>query len=297
MSETRLPFVPFDPRKRGPFDVLRDYRAKLSAFVEANSTVLILAAVALVLGAWYLDVSLPPIPTWVKVATVASVLVAIPIGSVLGIRLAAGLDTDERVLLSQQAPIAGDQELKRVAPDVFDRMRIINHNGEERGSEFLKTVMINGQKAYEVDHYDEEENVAVASWMAGATNSEVRQSRARIDYIKTKAEEEADKALELLANHPMILREQGREVSMQLVKVAEGIEVPEGDSLHERLQERLDASDPSDDLLGRSDDEDDSSSGSDEDRSSISSVRDRAEALVDDLEDVSSNGSEVPADD
>ena len=84
-------------------------------------------------------------------------------------------------------------------------------------------------------------------------------------------ERESDKSLELLANHPEILRSQLAEVSNRLIRVSEDVEVPGGEALHETLSESLEENDPSSDLLSDRDDfdtrreEDDEHDGDDRD--------------------------------
>ena len=238
----------FDPKRVGPADLLRGALGSLRSGVSDNLPVVLGTLVATAALALYFDVSLPRPPNWVVVVVLASVLAA-PSAWVVGKRLARALYQPDDVLLSMQDPTSGDQRLIRVAPDRFSDMRVVSNNDRERDRSFLHEVRINGRRAYEVDEYDTERNVAVASWQAGTSNSQIRRDRAEIKRIKTSLEREADKALELLANHPNILREQAREVSNRLIKVAEGVEVPSGGELHSRLGDKLDEADPSEDLL------------------------------------------------
>lgn len=272
----------FNWRETGPTDVLRGAYHRLDGFVQKNGIYLAGMAVVLVVATWHFQPTWPGLPNWTKVA-LAAILPAAPIGAYVGIRLAAALDTPDTELLSVQNPVTGDQELVHVAPDRFESMTVLNHNGQERDRTYLHKVVINGRRAYEVDDYDREENTAIASWQAGVANTAIRKDRAEIKRIKTSLEREADKSLELLANHPHILREQARTVSMRLIRVAEGVEVPEGGELHEELSTLLDESDPSEDLLegdldGSSDAPDDASAASSPDGEGDIFARAAAEA-------------------
>lgn len=253
--------LPFDPKKVGPFDVARMALSRTRAFVVENLLVLGASTVVLVVAAWYFEVQVPRVPNWILVGVLASTLAA-PSAWFVGRWLARALYQPDDELLSIVDPSTGDQELVRVAPDRFAEMTVLNHNDKRRDRGFLHVVSVNGRRAYEVDSYDPAENVAVASWQAGVSNAEIRRDRSAIKRIKTSLEREADKSLELLANHPNILREQAREVSNRVIKVAEGVEVPQGGELHSRLGRLLDEADPSDDLLADDgDDEEDSTDG------------------------------------
>ena len=258
----KLPLVG-DPKARGPVDILAEWKARAERFVDENSRILIpsvlLAFVVLVGLAWRFDVGMPSMPNWGWVTIVATI-VAAPYGWILGKLMAKGLYSSNVEVLSVQDPGSGDQELVKVDPDRFRDMRVVNQNGKVRDTGFLQTVHINGVRAYEVDQYHRDRNVATASWMAGETNSSIRADKRQIKRIKNDLEREADKAMELLANYPEILRQHATEVANRLVKASVGMEIPEGSKLHERLNDTIEQADPSEDLLsddGDSDDEDD----------------------------------------
>jgi len=249
----------FDPRETGPLDLGAQARDRLASILDTYGTVLIAAVTVLISVAWWQGVQPPEIPTWLKLAAYTSLLAS---GSawVVGKRLARWVHTPDDVLLSVQNAKNGDQRLIRISPDRLDSMRILNHNGEQRDREFLHKPVINGRTAYEVDHYHVEQNTALASWQAGVSNSEIRADRASIDRIKTKLEREADKALELAANHSAIVREHATEVAHYLIATVEGVEVPHEDGgtrLDDRLSDLLDDADVSDQLLGGGDGADD----------------------------------------
>lgn len=242
----------FDWRETGPGDVARGALRSVDETVRENLVWVLGSVVILTLGVWHYQPEWPGLPPLLKVAIVAAIP-GVPIGLFVGLRLAYALDTPDTRLLSIQNPVSGDQKLLHVSPTRFERLTVLNHNGEERDRAYLHDVLINGKRAYEVDSYDPEENVAVASWQAGVSNSAIRSDRKTIKKVRTSMEKEADKALELLATHPFILREHASEVSMQLIKAAEGIEVPEGGELHEELASILEEGDPSEALLEGSD--------------------------------------------
>jgi hypothetical protein len=247
----------FDPRETGPVDLYAQARDRLVSILDTYGTVLIASVTVLIAVAWWQGVQPPEVPTWLKLAAYTSLLAS---GSawVVGKRLARWVHTPDDVLLSVQNAKNGDQRLIRISPDRLDSMRILNHNGEQRDREFLHKPVINGRTAYEVDHYHVEQNTAVASWQAGVSNSEIRADRASIDRIKTKLEREADKALELAANHSAIVREHATEVAHYLIATVEGVEVPSedgGQRLDDRLTKLLDQNDVSEQVLGGDDEQ------------------------------------------
>lgn len=245
---TSIPLVPFDPTEIGPIDLAKAKSRDLWAFLDEHAIVVIPSATLLLVAALYFGVSIPEIPNWGWVAIVVCVIFA-PYAWFLGKGVASGLYNRDVELLSIVNPASGDQRLILVHPDRFEEIEVINHQNERRGADFLKRIRVNGTLAYEVDDYSEEKNIAVASWQAGETNASIRRQKVQIRRIKTSLEEEADKALELIANHPHILRQHATEVANRLVKVAEGIEVPEGGKLHESLSETIEEHDPSEELL------------------------------------------------
>jgi len=245
----------FDPRETGPLDLFAQARDRVSQVLDTYGTVLIASATVLIAVAWWQGVQVPTLPNWLRIALITSALAS---GSawVVGKRLARWVHTPDDVLLSVQHAKNGDQRLIRISPDRLDTMRILNHNGEQRDREFLHRPQINGRMAYEVDRYHVEQNTALASWQAGVSNSEIRADRASIDRIKTTLEREADKALELAANHSAIVREHATEVAHYLIATVEGVEVPHedgGQRLDDRLTDVLDQGDVSEQLLGGGD--------------------------------------------
>lgn len=281
----------FNWRKTGPGDVARGAVRRVDEFVRENAPWVVGSIVILTMGTWHYQPTWPGVPPWLQVALVAAIP-ATPLGVYMGLRLAAALDSPETRLLSVQNPVTGDQKLVHLSPDRFESMTVLNHNGKERDRTYLHEVMINGRRAYEVDSYDREANTSVASWQAGISNSAIRKDRARIKEIRTSLEEEADKTLELLANHPHILREHAQTVSMRLIRAAEGIEVPEGEQLHDELSTILDENDPSEDLLEGEDAGSRASDGSSEAQSpDAEDIFARAAAAAADA-DPSTNGHE-----
>lgn len=248
--------LPFDPRMTGPVDLAVSAWRRVKAFARRNerelivSTVVIIGIQAVVWAEWEMwFLKLPQLPSWILVAIGAFVFFApfaIPIGW-FGERWLA---EEETVLVSVQSAVTGDQHLKHLTPTAFDEMTILDSRGEERSRDYLEVVRVNGRRAYEVQDYDPDANVALASSMAGRSNSEIRRDREEIGAIKTDLVREADKAVEFMVRASGILRKQGEQVANEIVRIAEDVELPQGSQLHDSLIEARQEADPTDDLLG-----------------------------------------------
>lgn len=254
MSDPRkLPLIDFDPREHGPRETAR---RKYGAFVEwtsENNLLTALGGIVLVFGLSYAAVEglLPSVPNWLKVALVVSLLGA---GSYVfvGMRSADALYRPESELLMILDSETGDLGIKRLAPERFENMSVESPNGKERSKDVLRRVRINGIPAYEVDRYDEINNVCITSWQAEASNREIRLHKNRLRDVKQDLEEEVDRSFELLINSSSIVREHSSEIANEIIHVAEKVETPTENSLTERLAERLEEAEPDDDLLGDS---------------------------------------------
>lgn len=282
----------FNPAETGPIDVVKIAADRVISFLTDPKTgtisgVLLVAAAGLML---HYNVQVPNMPTWMYVALLATLFVS-PGSIFVGKILSVWLYADDSIPLIELNPKQGDVRLLKVSPDRFEQMRVVTENGKLRDRDFLHQITVNGQHGYELTKYHENPNVAVASWQAGASNASIRRQKAQIDNIQTDLEKEADKALELLANFPTLLRGITKEVSEHMVRVVEGVEMPEGGGLHEKLTEQLESADPSEDLLGGADasatdqgDADDESAG-DVSMSDIEEGMQKLQALADGGED------------
>lgn len=252
---TDIPYVPFDPTEVGPFELVGQKWAQIKRFVDDNTPWVIAGTVVIVVAWWHFELSLPDPPNWFWVAALGGLVATITVWPVSK-KVAEALHSPDVVLLSEQDPISGDQQLRWMSSDRFQDMQILNQNGREVTEEYLKNVIINGRMAYEVDTFHEERNVAIASWQAGVSNSEFRRDRAQIKKVKTDLEREANKALEILANNPDVVRQMGADVANDIIRVVEEVENPNGAKLHERMTETLEDAEHSDELLGNDSDED-----------------------------------------
>ena len=254
MSDPRdLPLIDFDPREEGPAETARRKWSEFKSWVSENQ---LLAGVgATLLTALLIFAAaeglVPPVPNWLRVALVVSLLGS---GTYLfvGMRSADALYRPDAELLVVLDAGSGDLGLKRLAPERFEELSVESPNGKERAKDVLRTVRVNGVRAYEVDSYREEENVAVTSWQAEATNREIRLHKNRLRDVKKELEEEVDQTFELLINSSSIVREHSSEIANEIIHVAEEVETPTDSTLSERLAERLQEAEPDDDLLGDS---------------------------------------------
>lgn len=250
MSDASIPGVPFDPRRVGPLDLAIAAVRKTHQWMIDHSTGLIAAIAGLIglqafvaaqYGFWFVRV--PTLPNWFLVMILTFVFFT-PFASVAGVLLGRGLYNDETVLISVQSANEGDQRIKHVSPDRFDTMTIMSQNGDVRGSSYLQQVSINGRRAYEVDTFDEERDVLVASDMAGRTNQQIRSDRIAIRKIKTDMEAQVDEAVEMKANARDIIRERAAKVSNWIIRTAQGATIPDGAELFDDMEDSLDDVEP-----------------------------------------------------
>ena len=247
-DKASIPGVPFDPKMVGPLDLLIGAGVRIHEWMVDNSTALIASLFGVValqvlvyVQAGIVFLRIPTPPNWMLVMFLTLVFFA-PLAAITGVLLGRGLYRDDTVLLSITSGSEGDQRLKHVSPDRFDNCRIINQNGESRGRSYLETVSVNGRQAYEVDSFDDEHDVLVASSMAGRTNQDIRSDRISIRKIKMEAE--VDEATEMKANARDIIRERSSAVANWIIRTAQGATIPDGAHLYDEMQESLESVDP-----------------------------------------------------
>lgn len=256
----RIPLLGVDPEEVGPVELVRmKYRGFLGwARQPIIAVALIASTVGLVLGAAYLGVQWPGIPTWGWVAFWTSVFGSIAAWFV-GKRLADEIHDPDMVHLSVLDTYSGDQRLAKVPPEAFRDATIVSHEWEGEtpipdeyrvGREQLHEVVINGQRHYEVDSYDPVLNVAITSWQAGRSNNDIRTDHDQIEQIKTEMNYEINKVYELLANETETIRKAVAVQTNKVVRVAQDVELPDGADLgvHESLNDVFDSENLSDDL-------------------------------------------------
>jgi len=280
--DTTIPGLPFDPRVVGPLDLAVAAGSSARAWIGEYSRELLAAGTAvlvaqIVVYAWkdVVFLGLPTLPNWLLVGLGGLLFVGL-YAPLAGVFLAKGLYRPDTVMISEQSGITGDQRIEHVATDVFENLTVMNQNGEKRDREYLQEVFINGRKAYEVDTLDLDEGVVVASSMAGRTNREIRADRKAIIKIKTDLEARADEAEELIINFRDLVRQQAKSVTNRILRTAQGVEVPDGENLHDELNESLRDVDPLDDLHSdtvnrdRDDDDRDDEASLDPDEGTVS---------------------------
>lgn len=244
-----------NPREVGPVEVLSRVFAWFDEHALKIALVGLSGAVVFGVGVergWF---PVPTIPTafWVVFWGVVGggVLAAYPMW-----RLIQTLWDDEAVRLVELDPRSGDLSVWALTEERFSRLTVLDHQAREQDpSTFLNDLRLgSGELAYEIDAYDPEENVAVASWMAGVRNREIRRHERALDYIKKQLSVEADKTLDQLINSNDVLRQQGKAVGMHLIKTVEGVQTPDSGEtqLYDQMFDALNDNDRTDDLISDS---------------------------------------------
>lgn len=242
-----------DWRRTGPRELVREQRERFRA-LEGWQQLAIAGAVAVVV--LYIRPS-PPAWVWLFVlsAAVGSAAALVP-----SRRVIEELVTDDFELLEELDPVDGDRATRKLSRDRFQDMTVVDYAGKERDKSYLVEVSRlvdvneNGEgeyrKAFEIDRYYPERNLAVASYMAGASNADLRRYERAVWEIKSELSKEADKSLEEIVQAPEARRRAAGAAVQQMIEAAEGIEAPGSHSMIDELDQlRREAEQSVDDLL------------------------------------------------
>ena len=249
-SGDRSGVLPFDPKEYGPFDLWSDIKSWMSHRDRELLAVGVIGAIALGVANVRYGVSIS-IPAWVRVY-IGSVIAALLIGIYPVRKAVETLWDSEMVPLVVLDAANGDLGVIELSPARFRDLTVVDHGGDRHDSSFLREIsLMGGRRAFEVDDYDPERNVAVSSWMSGATNRDIRRHKHTVSYLKEELSREADKSLDALVNAPEVLREQGAVIANSMIRTAEGVESPTDESadVYDQMWERVEQTDRSEELL------------------------------------------------
>ncbi|WP_248515962.1 hypothetical protein [Salinarchaeum laminariae] len=250
------------------------------------------------------------LPVWGAVAlfsTVAGLAVAfLPTK-----RISDELASDEAEILEELQPADGDRATRKLSQDRFEDMTVVDYHGDEHdASSYLVEVsrMVGEdddgnkiyRKGYEVDRYYPDRNLAVASYMAGASNADLRRYRQAIYEVKSELSKEADRSLEEIVQAPEARRRAASSAVQSVIEAAENIESPDGPSMIDELDKlRREGEESVDKLLadrGIDDMGERIEESNDEDGDDGAKSPDSVEISIGDPESAAENGGE-PADD
>lgn len=231
--------LPFDPTETSPGDVYRGTRE----WIDDNSTILIASsaavAIALIVAVGIYDMAIPSVPMWIKVFAGASIGAA-AIAYLPGRALVEFLYQPETIVLVEVDAASGDLAVHEISPDRFNEITVVDHADQEHPRSFLHKISTMKGVGYEVDRYDVESNIAVASWMAGATDKEIRATEFAVQDIKRNLSIQADRAYDLEVNQESIIRAALSEVANDMIRTSQGVRVPNGDLISESINKILD---------------------------------------------------------
>lgn len=268
-EDAQIPLLPFDPRTTGPFDLLKAGFGRLAGFCSENSRELLAAGTLIIIAqmviyakysVWFLQP--PRLPNWMLVGIAGVIVMFLP-ALLFGILLAKGLYKPNIVRLSVQDPQTGDQRIKYLSRELFDGMDVVTPNGKRGGHDLLSRVSINGWNCYEVDSIDRENDLLVASSMAGRSNSDIRRDRKEIRHIKREQQKKIDEAAELKMLYPDHVRSAAMTLANRAIRSIMDVSLPDGASLHDELQEEIEEIDVVEDLDDDEEDESDEQGESD----------------------------------
>lgn len=288
----RLP----NPRQVGPLDLAAAGWQRFGAWLHRwrhylAGAVALVAVIQVVVfvdsGVWFLHP--PRIPNWLLVVLLPAPILLVG-SAVFGAVATAKVDSQNTVLLSVLTSDDGDQQLQHVSQDTWADMRVVNQSGRVKGRDYLQTVVVNGVRAYEVDDYWRDGNVAIASSMAGRRDYDMRKDRHEIARAKSELERENDRMWDALVSHGDHVRDHASTVANHLIRTVEGVRVPDGASLYDDLQASLDNGpdlvdeldltefDPNADDRADQDDQDDDDSGDQDVVDAVGTIFERAKA-------------------
>lgn len=239
MSVTE-PLFGFDWRRVGPLELIARGRRRLGRapiWVKA----LLAIALATVAGlAWYYNVG---VPVWAWL--VAFCMLA---GAAIAVAPSKGivdeLSSDNHELLEELKPVEGDRATRKISQDRWADLTVIDHAGRVKDRSYLTEVTRlvkddeDGREyrtAYEVDCYWPDANVALASYMAGASNADLRRYERAVYLVKETLSEEADRSLEEIVQAPEARRKAASSAVNSVIRAAEGVEAPGEASIVDEL--------------------------------------------------------------
>lgn len=242
-----------DWRHVGPRELVAQYRER---FRSLHPAIQVGTALAIAIGVIYVRPSPPP---WMWLVGL-SALVGAGAALVPARNVVEELVTDDKEILEELHPVDGDRATRTLSQDRFADMTVIDYDGRERDKSYLVEVSrlvgvtddgeTEWRRAYEVDRYDPVTNTAIASYMAGASNADLRRFERAVWEIKSELSREADRSLEEIVQAPEARRRAAAAAVQQMIEAAEGIEAPGEHSMIDELDQlRREAEQSVDELL------------------------------------------------
>ncbi|ELZ08501.1 hypothetical protein C479_14218 [Halovivax asiaticus JCM 14624] len=242
-----------DWRRTGPRELVREQRERIQALETWQKVAL---AVAIAFVGFYVQPS-PPAWAWLVALSGA---VGIAAAIMPAKRVIGELVSDDFELLEELKPVSGDRATRKISRDRWAELTVVDHDGKIRDKSYLTEVsrlvdvnesgQAEWQQAYEVDRYFPERNVAIASWLAGASNADLRRYRRAYRKITSELSKEADQSLEEIVDAPEARRRAASVTVNAIIQAAEGVEAPGEHSMADELEDlRQEAEESVDKLL------------------------------------------------
>ena len=159
-------------------------------------------------------------------------------------------------------PETGRYRDMRIATETWLNSSVVTPDGNPASHDEIQMVEINGEIGYEVRNWNEEQQVITATWMGGATSSEIRGWRNKVWEVATTLSRQADRALGLEASIGEVARDAARDVIRWMVQTEQEDTVPNGEAIADAIEGALDRhveTDPTD--VGQDDDRPDRADG------------------------------------
>lgn len=232
--------LPFDPSRIGPRDIVRG----LLGWIGDHAVGVVATSIVSLFAYAWLNLTYGfaiSLPTWLWVSILsiigAGLITIYPIK-----RLIDWLDVEDSYTLVDQNPVDGELGVHELSAEKWSRLTVYDRSGETRSTNYLHQVtLLSGGTGYEVDGYDPGSNVAVSSWMAGASNRDFRRYERAVNLVKRQLSREAEISVDELIEAPEAIREVGSETVHEIIRVAEGIEAPSDTVVSDRLTELVES--------------------------------------------------------
>ena len=216
----------FDRPERGA-----DSRVEIARdIVVAYSTpvsILLLAGIGLGVG-WMTGVVTIPVDAPPRIPRSVSrwwpfIAVGVPVLWVASGPLAESLDKDTRAVLHAVQPSSGDFADYLIPDEIRKDLTVIDKNGNELDQSRLHDVRTpSGRQAWEVQEYRPEENVAVVSFMAGFSPTDIRRYESSLDRVEAEAQIKASRYDDLVASNNLAVMQAVDDEINQLLHAFDG---------------------------------------------------------------------------
>lgn len=169
---------------------------------------------------------------------------------------------EDRRALHEVDPIYGTFGVRAFTDAQWETLSVVDGRGESIDKAELHNVQSKKWgEAYECERYDSDAHTAHVSWMAGFRPTDIRRHKSAVYYVRKVLGVKSSRYDDLRANIEPIVRDALSRENAKMLAVEEGVNLPDGSSIEDSVQEALSMYGVEDDPM--LDDEDDIADGLD----------------------------------